>query len=115
MRMLSLLAGAVMALGLTVAPRANAHGPDSRIWVSMGDVVFSAGRPYHRHHHRPLRVIHGHHGPRYYYVPTPTYGYYPAPRPLAFPAYAYPPAHFHPAPPPPRPGYHRHHRSGYYR
>lgn len=115
MRTLSLVAGAVLALGLVAATPATARGGDARIWVSMGDVMFSAGRPYHRHHHHPLQILHGPRGPSYYYYPVPAYGYYPMPpRPYAYPAY-YPPAPYHrPAPPPPRPGYPRH-RPGYYR
>ncbi len=115
MRTLSLLAGAALALGLSFGAPAQAHGSDARIWVSIGDVSFSAGRPYHRHHRHPLHVVRGAHGPRYYYVPAPTYVYHPThPRP----AYGYRgPAHYHyppPPPPPPRPGYYRH-RPGYYR
>ena len=81
MRILSLLASALLlVLGLSLAPTAKAHGPDTRIWVSIGDVVFSAGHPYHRHLHHPLHVVHGGPAPRYYYR----------------------------APPPPRPHHYRH-------
>ncbi|HET9049781.1 MAG TPA: hypothetical protein VFN29_12575 [Chiayiivirga sp.] len=115
MRILPILASAVLALGLVAATPAGAHGPEARVWVSIGDVAFSAGRPFHRHHHHPLQVIHGSHGPRYYFVPSPGYSYYPVPRPVAVPMYSYPPRYYLPTPPPPRPGYYRHYRPGYYR
>lgn len=116
MRVLSLLAGAALALGLACVTPAKAHGSDARVWVSIGDVSFSAGRPYHRHHHHPLQVIHGRHGPRYYYIPAPAYAYYP-PHVHPHAPYGYR-VHLHyaypPPPPPPRPGYPRY-RPGYYR
>ncbi|MBS7458215.1 hypothetical protein [Coralloluteibacterium stylophorae] len=60
-----------------------------RVYVDLGDVLFSAGRPYHRHSHAPLYVVHTGYGPRYYH-----YG----------PVYAPPPRYY--APPPPRYYYH---------
>lgn len=125
MRIHTLLAGAALALGLSVGAPAQAHGSDARIWVSIGDVAFSAGRPYHRQHHYPLHKVRGKHGPRYYYTPVPGYayypprpgfGHYPPPHPHAYPAQGYRgPAYYdYPPPPPPRPGYSRH-RPGYYR
>lgn len=119
MRTLSLLAGTALALGLCFGAPAQARGNDVRVFVSFGDVMFSAGRPYHRHHHYPLHVVHASHGPRYYYVAPP-----PPPRPRHHHRHHYPvPAYVHhygyshyyrpaPPPPPPRPGYYRH-RPGY--
>lgn len=119
-----LVAGAALALGLSVGAPVQAHGSDVRVFVSFGDVMFSAGRPYHRHHHYPLHVVHAAHGPQYYYMappppPPPPPRYYRHHRPV--PVYGYHngyPHHGHyyrpaPPPPPPRPGYHRHYRPGY--
>ena len=119
----SLLAGAALALGLCFGASTQAHASDVRVFVSLGDVMFSAGRPYHRHHHHPLHVVHAAYGPQYYYVAPP-----PPPRPYHhhnhhrrhnhhYSASAHHHAHgYHyrpaPPPPPPRPGYHRH-RPGY--
>lgn len=117
MRSFPLLAGAALALGLCFGAPAQAHGSDVRVFVSFGDVMFSAGRPYHRHHHYPLHVVHAAHGPQYYYMappPPPPRHYYRHPREA--PVYGYHHGyHYRPAPPPPppRPGYHRHHRPGY--
>lgn len=121
MRILSLLASALLlTLGLALTPAAKAHGPDTRIWVSIGDVVFSAGHPYHRHLHHPLHVVHVGHAPRYYYRAPPP----PRPRhhrhhgpvkvyaPGPYPHYYARGHHHRPPPPPPRPGYPRH-RPGY--
>lgn len=118
MRISFLLAGAALAFGMSFGTPAQAHDHGARVWVSIGDVAFSAGRPYHRHHQHPLHVVHGRHGPRYYYVPTPKYAYFPPrPHPYPYPVYGSP-AHDHhhyaPPPAPPRPGYYRH-RPGYYR
>lgn len=115
MRPLPLLAGAVLALGLCFGASAQAHGSDVRVFVSFGDVMFSAGRPYHRHHHYPLHVVHATHGPQYYYTAPPPQHYHHH-RPV--PVYGYGDHHgYHyrpaPPPPPPRPGYHRHRRPGY--
>ncbi|MCX7564105.1 hypothetical protein OS176_11300 [Xanthomonadaceae bacterium XH05] len=116
MRPLPLLAGAVLALGLSFGGVAQAHGSDVRVFVSFGDVMFSAGRPYHRHHHYPLRVVHAAHGPQYYYVappPRPHYPHYRHHHPTPVYGHHQGRSHrHHPAPPPPRPGYHRH-RPGY--
>ena len=121
MRILSLLASALLlVLGLSLAPSAKAHGPDTRIWVSIGDVVFSAGHPYHRHLHHPLHVVHGGPAPRYYYrappPPRPHHYRHRAPvkvyAPGVYPRYYAHGHHHRPPPPPPRPGYPRH-RPGY--
>ena len=117
MRTLPLLAGAVLALGMFSAVPARAHGGDARIWVSFGDVAFSAGRPYHRLHHYPLQVVHDVGGPHYFYYGAPAPVYY-VPRPVVIHGHGPGrhhggPRHYRPAPPPPpRPGYHRH-RPGY--
>ena len=116
MRSIPLLAGAALALGLCFGAPARAHGSDLRVFVSFGDVMFSAGRPYHRHQHYPLHVVHAAHGPQYYYMappppPPPPRHYYRHHRPA--PVYGHHHGyHYRPASPPPRPGYHRH-RPGY--
>ena len=114
MRTMSLLAGTVLALGLAFAAPANAHNRHSsqaRVWVSLGDVVFSAGVPYHRQYRQPLFAESGRHGPRYYYYGPhqsyrgPVHGYVPG--------YYYEQSYYGPAPlPPRRRGYSRH-RHGY--
>ncbi len=77
-----------------VAPK-EAAASDIRVFVDLGDIVFSAGRPYHRHSHAPLYVVHERWGPRYYYHrPAPVY--YPR-----RPAYYAPPRPVYYAPPPP--------------
>ncbi len=116
MRMIAFLASAALALGLATSPSANAH--DARIWVSLGDVTFSAGLPYHRQHHYPLYREQGRHGPRYYYYAAPVRPmphYRPGPPYGPGYGYYYDARYYQPAPPPPprpRPGYHRH-RPGY--
>ena len=111
MRALPFLAGTVFALGLAFGAPANAHNSHTRIWVSFGDVVFSAGMPYHRLHHHPLAVEHGRRGPRYYYYAPraqhwgPAHGYAPG-------YYYYEHTYYAPTPPPRRRGYYRH-RPGY--
>ena len=121
MRTLFLILATTLLLGLAFAMPVEAHSNYSRIWVSIGDVSFSAGAPYHRHQHYPLHVVHGNYGPRYfYYAPPPppppqhhrkrrnhVYGYGPAP--VVYYDYSY---QQRPAPRPLRPGYHRH-RPGY--
>jgi hypothetical protein len=121
MRILSVLASALLlVLGLTLASPSQAHGPNTRVWVSIGDVVFSAGHPYHRHLHHPLQVVHVGHSPRYYYAPPPPRPHHYRERGPArvYGHSAYPPyySHHYRHPDhrasPPRPGYPRH-RPGY--
>lgn len=117
---------ALLALGLALATPAT-QARDTQVWVSIGDVTFHAGRPYHRYHDYPLHVWYGPHGPRYYaphyivseplYVHRP-YGYAPYTRgPSRYYHYGHRP-YTHPAynapPPPPPPRYHGR-GSGYYR
>ena len=123
-----LLAGLALGLGLATVSPAHAHGSDARIWVSLGDVVFSAGHPYHRHLHHPLHVVRVGTGPRYYYHPAPRpIRHYPAPRHYGHGhgyGYSYAPAPYlhrpghgsihRPYRQPPRPGYPRQ-RPGYWR
>lgn len=51
--------------GLSFTPAAHADGV--RVFVDLGDVYFTAGRPYYRHNRQPLYVVHHAYGPRYYY------------------------------------------------
>lgn len=112
MRLIPLLAMSALALGLGLGSAAQAHASDTRIWVSFGDVTFSAGRPFHRQHHIPLFVQAGRHGPRYYYHAPRHPRVYPHPAHGYPPGYHYPSRRYLPPPPPPRPGYYRH-RPGY--
>lgn len=114
MRTIALLAGAALALGLVLSPSADARSVDARIWVSLGDVVFMAGVPHHRHHRQPLQVVSGRHGPRYYYHAAAPHYSYPAPvRAHGHRNHHYDARYYAPPPPrPPRPGYHRY-RPGY--
>ncbi len=110
MRTMFFLAGTALALGLAFAAPANAHNRhhnQARVWVSLGDVVFTAGTPYHRQYRQPLFAERGRHGPRYYYYgPQQTYQGY-------VPGYYYDHTYYAPAPlPPRRRGYSRH-RQGY--
>lgn len=84
---LSFVLATAGAVGLTAAEPASAHG-DGRIFVSIGDVAFSYGNPYHRHSRAPLYVVHESWGPRYYYYAQPT-RYYAPPRYYA-PRYSQP-------------------------
>lgn len=117
MRLAFLLTAAALALGLAFAAPANAHqhhrhhSSQARVWVSLGDVVFSAGMPYHRQYRQPLFTQPGRHGPRYYYW-GPHAAHHGAGHGYA-PAYYYDHNYYTPAPPPPRRrGYNRH-RRGY--
>jgi hypothetical protein len=96
--MFSLLLAAAGAIGLTAAPAAEAYD-SGRIYVGIGDVVFSYGRPYWRHNHEPLYVVYERGYPRYYRAPAPVY-YAPPP-----PRYVYAP--------PPRWGYDRYRHRDY--
>lgn len=129
MKIPAFIIAAALALGLTLATSPAQAYDDTRIWVSIGDVTFSAGRPYHRYHDYPLHVWHGPHGPRYYYhhhyvVSEPVYyhrphGHAPYHRgPGSYYHYGHRP-YTHPAytnrrhAPPPR--HHYRHGHGYYR
>ncbi len=63
----TLLLGVAGALGLATVP-SNAQAFDNtRIYVNLGDVGFSYGRPYWRYDNTPLYVTYDrHHRPRYY-------------------------------------------------
>jgi len=63
----TLLLSVAGALGMTVFP-GNAQAYDNtRIYVHLGDVGFSYGRPYWRHDNTPLYVTYDrYHRPRYY-------------------------------------------------
>lgn len=63
---LSFVLATAGAVGLTATQPARAYD-DGRIFVSIGDVSFAYGRPYHRHSRAPLYVVHESWGPRYYY------------------------------------------------
>lgn len=85
---LSFVLATAGAVGLTASAPASAYD-DGRIYVSIGDVSFAYGRPYHRHSRTPLYVVQESWGPRYYY-PAPRY-YAPAPRYYAPVQYYAPP------------------------
>ena len=99
---LSFVLATAGAVGLTATQPARAYD-DGRIFVSIGDVSFAYGRPYHRHSNAPLYVVQESWGPRYYY-------HGPAYRPPVYvPRYYAPPRYY-----PPRYAYgyrddHRHH------
>lgn len=76
----SLLLAVGGAMGLAASTPAQASH-DDRIYIGLGDVVFSYGRPYWRHNHEPLYVVYEYGRPRYYRIVNRYYG----------PAYAYPP------------------------
>lgn len=84
---LSFVLATAGAVGLTATQPARAYD-DGRIFVSIGDVAFSYGRPYHRHSRAPLYVVHESWGPRYYYH-APVYR-----------APVYSPRYYAPPPPP---------------
>jgi hypothetical protein len=84
--MLSLMLAAAGAIGLAGAAPAQAR--DARIYVDLGDVSFSYGRPYYRYNNEPLYVVYERGYPRYYrhdrgyryggpvyYAPPPVYYY----------------------------------------
>lgn len=85
---LSFVLATAGAVGMTASAPASAYD-DGRIFVSIGDVSFAYGRPYHRHSRQPLYVVHESWGPRYYYT-APRY-YAPPPRYYAPPRYYVPP------------------------
>jgi hypothetical protein len=95
----SLLLASAGAIGLAGSTAAEAYD-SGRIYVGIGDVTFSYGRPYWRHNHEPLYVVYERGYPRYYRVPTP-----------AYPAYYAPPVRYVYAPPPR--GRYYDHRYGY--
>jgi hypothetical protein len=78
---ISLLLAAGGAIGLAGSTAAQAYD-SSRIFVDLGDVTFSYGRPYWRHNHEPLYVVYERGYPRYYRVAA-GYGYGYAPPPPA--------------------------------
>lgn len=83
--MLSLMLASAGAIGLAGAAPAQAR--DARIYVDLGDVSFSYGRPYWRHNNEPLYVVYERGYPRYYrYERRYGYGYgapvYYAPPPV---------------------------------
>ena len=78
--MISLLLAAVGAIGLAGSTAVEAR--DARIYVDLGDVAFSYGRPYYRYNREPLYVVYERGYPRYYrtgparyYAHPPRYGY----------------------------------------
>ena len=76
--MLSLVLAAAGAIGL--AGSAPASADSGRIYVGIGDVHFSYGRPYWRYNNEPLYVVYERGYPRYYrysrpYYVAPAYGY----------------------------------------
>jgi hypothetical protein len=85
--MFSLLLATAGAIGLSAAPAAEAYD-SGRIYVGIGDVVFSYGEPYWRHNNERLYVVYERGYPRYYRVPAPAY-YAPPP-----PAYVYAPSRY---------------------
>jgi hypothetical protein len=75
----SLVLAAAGATGLALSSDAQAGG--GRIYVDIGDVSFSYGRPYYRHSREPLYVVYEYGYPRYYRVaPAPVYYAPPPPR-----------------------------------
>lgn len=86
---LSFVLAAAGAVGLTAAEPASAYD-DGRIFVSISDVSFSYGQPYHRHSRVPLYVVHESWGPRYYYTQPARYYAPPPPRYYAAPRYSPP-------------------------
>jgi hypothetical protein len=86
--MFSLLLAVGGAMGLAASTSAQAYH-DDRIYVGIGDVTFSYGRPYWRYDNTPLyvlyergypryyRVVSRHYGPGYAYPPPPAWGYRP--------------------------------------
>ena len=76
--LLSLLLAAGGAVGLAGSTAAQA---DSRIYIGLGDVTFSYGRPYWRYNHEPLYVVYERGYPRYYRIGASGYRPgYPPPR-----------------------------------
>lgn len=80
--LLSLVLATAGAIGL--ASPAPASADSGRIYVGIGDVHFTYGRPYWRHNNEPLYVVYERGYPRYYrysrpYYAAPVYGYDYAP------------------------------------
>lgn len=71
----ALAVAGLFSLGYT----APAHAGGVRVFVDLGDVYFTAGRPYNRHGHAPLYVARYAYGPRYYYNAPQYPAYYRAP------------------------------------
>jgi hypothetical protein len=89
----SLLVAAAGAIGLAGSTPAEAYD-SGRIFVGIGDVSFSYGRPYWRYNNEPLYVVYERGYPRYYRYADPYYdaGYYaPPPRYYAPVRYYAPP------------------------
>lgn len=68
---LTLFLAAAGAIGL--AGPAPASAQSGRIYVDVGDVTFSYGRPYWRHNREPLYVVYDRGYPRYYRYSRPYY------------------------------------------
>jgi hypothetical protein len=99
----SLLLASAGVIGLAGAAPAEAYD-SARIYVGIGDVVFSYGRPYWRHNSEPLYVVYERGYPRYYRLSSSSYY---APTYYAPPAYHYaPPVRYYDD----RRGYRDHHR-----
>lgn len=98
----SLLLAASGALGLASSNTAEAYDR-GRIFVDIGDVTFSYGRPYWRFNHAPLYVVYERGYPRYYRYDD---GYYYGP-PRYAPAYGYRDRYWRAGRYEPRRGWHR--------
>ena len=72
--MLSLVLATAGVIGL--AGSAPASADSGRIYVGIGDVFFSSGRPYWRHNREPLYVVYERGYPRYYRYDRPYYTSY---------------------------------------
>jgi hypothetical protein len=72
--LLTLFLAAAGATGLAGSTPASAQS--GRIYVDLGDVTFSYGRPYWRHNHEPLYVVYERGYPRYYRYSRPYYSSY---------------------------------------
>lgn len=98
----SITLAAAGVLGLSTFPASQAQASDVRIFVDLGDILFSAGRPYHRHTREPLHVVHHRYGPRYYHHAPRFHGpprhvvhhHYAPPRRVVHHYYAPPPRHY---------------------
>lgn len=84
--MLSMLFAAAAAFGTMALPSTANARDNARIYVDLGDVGFSYGRPYYRYDRTPLYISYDrHHRPRYYrhaprpYVRHRARGYYNPP------------------------------------
>lgn len=106
MRARALIVSLAAAALIGLAAPAPAQASDVRVYVDVGDVIFTSGRAYHRHSREPLYVEYHRYGPpRYYRIVEHRY-YYGPPGPPRF----VPPGHYvrHYGPPPKR-YKHRHH------